>query len=420
MSNPVPTSLTQGLGGTDDSVQLRINTQQILNAERWTVHEGILSQPAGFTITVGDGGTASSWLGSFQPGPNYEIQLYVGGALQQSGYLDSVGASQVENGATTVTLKGRDSLAPLQDTYVDGVIAANVATYPQLAWFALQKCGLAPSGPIDPNILQTDNSANRNFKCGVPIQVSGPLLTIQQILDGQGLPSNPTAGQVVAPPQAHLHETWHQFLRRHLDRAGLFFWAANDGSFVLSAPNANQQPTYLLRRKRGVSGDALLANVLSMNFQDDRTHRHSECIVYGKGGGKSFGRVKSRGDFQDQEMIDSGYAHQPVVFRDANCHSTQEAVYFARRKLAQERRAGWTLEYTVSGHTLPLATKTSGAGGPQRAVLTPDTVVQVDDEELGIQGNLYLESLERSRGAATTTKIKLMRPQDLVFGPEDV
>ena len=417
MSNPV---LTQGLGGLDDSVKLRINGSDIVIAESWNVNEGILSQPACFTITMGSGDLAAGLLQKYQPGPNYEFQLFVGNVQQQSGYLDAVMAAQPPGGACKVILKGRDALAPLEDTYVTGVLAANVKTYAQLVWFALQQCRLAPSGPIDPSILATDNAANRTVKAGVKVTVTKTLQTPQQILDNAGLPTTANSSVVISPPQAKLHETWHRFLRRHLDRAGLFFWAANDGSFVLSAPNGNQQPTYLLRRKKGEPVGSSRGNVVAMSYQDDRTHRHSQAIVYGKGGGKAFGRVKSKGAFQDDEMQQSGYV-QPIVYRDANCHSEAEGEYFARRKLAEERRSGWKLEYTVSGHTLPVAgsSSASSAGGGQRAVLVPDTVVTVDDDELGLHGDYYLESLDRQRSNATTTTIRLMRLGDLLFGADE-
>lgn len=418
-SAPTGAALQQGIGGKDDSVKLVINKDAIVIATKWSIRESILQQPATFSITLGSGDLASSILARYGTGPQYECQLYVGGALQQSGYVDCIEANQSRGGATEIVIKGRDSMAPLQDAYVDGVIAANVSTYAQLIWFVLQRLNLAPSGPIDPTYLQLSNDANRNIKSGVSVGVLHELYTVQQILQNN-VPGNPPGSQVViTSPQAKLHETWHAFLRRHLDRAGLFLWAAADGSFVLSAPNGQQKPTYLLRRKKGEPVGQLRGNVVAMNYRDDRTYRHTECVVYGKGGGKSFGRVKSKGSFQDQEMLDSGY-DQPIVFRDSNCHNEAEAEFFARRKLAEERRAGWMLEYTVDGHTLPLVQVQGGASnGAKRAVLVADTVIQVDDDELGLSGSYYLEGVERTRGPETLTKLRLMRIGDLIFGSDE-
>jgi prophage tail gpP-like protein len=421
--------LTTGLGGLDDSVKIVVNETTISKAISWNIHEGVLAQPATWSITFGSGDVAAPLLKQLPPGPTSLVRVYVGNVLQQSGYIDAVEASQPAGGATTITIRGRDAMAPLQDTYVSSSIAANVTTYAQLVWFALQQCGLVHGSTIDPDYLATDNSANRNLKAGVPIQAILPHRTVQQILDNEGAGLN--AGVFTATVQAKLHETWHHFIRRHIDRAGLMFWAAGDGSFVLAAPNGNQSPTYLLRRKTGQPTDRTRANVIAMRFMDDRTHRHSEAIVYARGGGKALGRVKSKGGFPDDEMVASGYAHQPIVYRDANCKSGAEAEFFARRKIAEERRSGWHLEYTVSGSTLPFA----GTGGVTRAVIVPDTIVAVDDDELDLyalaaasaanggdppSSQYYIEAVDRQRGpSGTTTTMRLMRVADLVFGADE-
>ena len=70
------------------------------------------------------------------------------------------------------------------------------------------------------------------------------------------------------------------------------------------------------------------------------------------------------------------------------------------------------LSYTLAGHTTPRI------GGRDRVVWAVDTVVEVDDQELGIAGTFWIEAVEFSRGPETNTTITLMRPGDLVFGGE--
>ena len=53
-----------------------------------------------------------------------------------------------------------------------------------------------------------------------------------------------------------------------------------------------------------------------------------------------------------------------------------------------------------------------------RAVWTPNTVVDVQDEEFGLFGPWYLSSVTMRRGPETTTELTLMRPEDCVFLPE--
>jgi hypothetical protein len=48
-------------------------------------------------------------------------------------------------------------------------------------------------------------------------------------------------------------------------------------------------------------------------------------------------------------------------------------------------------------------------------VWAPDTIVDVDDDEFGISGQFWVESVTFKRPPTTTTLV-LMRPSDLVFG----
>lgn len=405
--------LSDQIGALDDAIALVLAGEQVVTAQTWSHTEGILSQPCEWNLRLGWGDVAAGLLKKYPKHTPFE--LYVGNVLQASGWTDGINANQSPGGATTVVIHGRDKLAKLHDTSVKAQTGVNVATYPDLCWFALQQVGLAPKGkPIDPTILRVDNVANRNIKSGVPIQSILPHRTVEQILEDAGLGTlgGQNTGAVHSQPIARIAETWHQFLRRYLDRAGLMLWAAADGSFVLSAPNANQPPTYKLVRQTGLPNAG--SNVVGCSYQDDGTHRHTEAIVYGRGGGRKLGHVKAKGGFTDQEMIDAGYGDQPIVFHDTACHTGAEAAYFARRKLAEERRGGWRLEYTVAGLTLPYAGDLN-----QRAVLVPDTVVEVQDLELGIDGPFYIETVARQREPATLTTIRLMRPEDLVFGGPD-
>jgi prophage tail gpP-like protein len=108
-------------------------------------------------------------------------------------------------------------------------------------------------------------------------------------------------------------------------------------------------------------------------------------------------------------MTSYGFQNARVV-TDEDCKSNAEAEYIARRTCAEERRAGWQLVYTVSGHTYPSQFAKNSFG-----VWVPDTVCRVDDDELDIHGNFYVESVTYRRSPETTTELTLMRPQDLVF-----
>jgi prophage tail gpP-like protein len=396
--------------GVDDLVRLVLGGTTIAIAERWDIRESILSQPPAWSIQLGWSDVAKQLIQSYPPGT--PAQLFIGSALQFTGVTEARGADQPPGGGTTVIIRGRDRLKVLFKSSVRAEISCNVTTYADLVWFALQQVGLVPmgSGKADPNILVRSNAANRSIKAGVPVTEILPHRTVQQILDDTGL-GGPNVGVVNTTPQAKIDETWYRFLRRHLDVAGLFLWAAADGTYVLSTPNADQKPTYRLDRLIGQPNNAG-ANVVGVSFEDNTEQRHSEAVIYGRGGGRIAGRGKSKGDFVDAEIQGYGF-DEPIVFRNRHVNCGAEASYFARRKIGEERRSGWHLEYTVSGHSLPFID-----GPSQRAVLVPDTVVLVHDEELGFDGPFYIESVVRKRDPKTTTTIRLMRPEDLVFGAD--
>ena len=45
-----------------------------------------------------------------------------------------------------------------------------------------------------------------------------------------------------------------------------------------------------------------------------------------------------------------------------------------------------------------------------------DTTVEVIDEILGVEGVFYVDTVEHSGNPQKTTKLKLMRPADALFG----
>jgi prophage tail gpP-like protein len=78
--------------------------------------------------------------------------------------------------------------------------------------------------------------------------------------------------------------------------------------------------------------------------------------------------------------------------------------------MAESRRQGWRLSYTVAGHT---------AGCPLggRVNWAPDTLIEVNDERLGIREEVFwVESVTFNGSPQSTTTIELMRPRDLIFG----
>jgi prophage tail gpP-like protein len=199
----------------------------------------------------------------------------------------------------------------------------------------------------------------------------------------------------------------------------LFLWTAaeidenGNPTFVLSEPNGQQAPIAKLTQSEtnayNVARTGHEVSILTGKLHNDTKPRFSEAVVHSRGGGKKFGRTKGKGDFSDPEMLALGY-DRPIVMKDVDCQNEKQAEFMARRRIAEGRRSGNSLSYTVSGHTF-------AAIGGGRGVWAPDTVVDVDDDRLGVKGLFWIESVHFSRSTdQTVTNLTLQRPEDLLFG----
>ncbi len=379
-------------GDLNDRVQLFLTGEDGVSraapiVESYEVSRSILSQPSTWSARIGWGGVTKQLLGVLVPG--IPMRLTVNDAPQVTGYLDDVIASG-EVGATEISLFGRDVLSRVHDAYVIAELALSDGSYAQLVERAL-------SETVGDYVLSYSNEGNRKLTTGIGVKQTAAL-----DLDPTQAATGPAAKQL----KAKIGDRWYEYVKRQLDRAGLFLWAGGDGEYILSSPNANQAPSYRILRRRGQTRNEV--SVTQASFQNATSRRFSECIVYGRGGGRKFGRTSVSGRFVDEEITALGIT-RPLVIHDNNVTNEEQATFYARRKIAESIRNGWNLTYTCAGHTIP-----SMLNG-QRAVWAPDTVVQVEDQELGLSGNYYIERVVFRRNPQTTTELTLLRPDSLVF-----
>lgn len=382
-------------GDLNDRVRVVLGgTEDILVATSYEVTQSVLTQPSSFSLHFGWGDTIQGLIAKVTPGRKF--QLFINDTLQQTGAIDGYEATGDGNSGGSLTIHGRDALAPLHDAFIEVETSFANATYESMVSDALKKV-------YGHGTLFFSNDANRKLTTGIGVK---PFVSMTDDAQSGVNPTTGTTGPTAKQIKTRIGERVYEFLKRQLDRAGLFLWAAGDGSFVLTQPNANQPPFFKLVRQRGQTRNAV--NVTEFHHRNNTEGRYSQADLYGKGGGRKFGRTKVSGSYVDAEMEAWGF-NRPLVLHDVNVTNNEQAEFYARRKLAETRRAGWSLVYTVAGHTIPsLAT---GA----RATWGVDTVVQVDDQELGIAGNFYIEKVVFRRNPKTTTEITLMRPDDLVF-----
>lgn len=407
-----------------DTVTITLGGSEIQIATGFNISQSIIKQPCEFSVRLGRGSTDHNAkkgptireLIRASP-PNTDFKLYINTNLRMSGKTDGYRASAAGNQASELSIFGRDGLAPLHDAHIHEEKSFNDATYKSLTETVLKLVGYK-NFTLD--ATGAGPRADRKLKAGVSVRELLPVRTVQEILDGKGEGSTAGAGGGSTAHntlQSKLGERWMDFLRKQLDRAGLFLWAGADGKFFLSAPNANLAPTYRIVRRRGQTRNDV--NVIHADILNDTRPRYSFGVVYGKHGGKKDGVQKSKGDSADDEMLGYGYdIERAITIRDRYCQNAAQAAYLAQRKLAEGRRHGFQLVYTLSG----LSTPAIGGG---RAVWTPDTTVEVVDDEFGIDettpgGNIFwIDTTDFARIPQTNTTIHLMRPYDVVFGTPD-
>jgi prophage tail gpP-like protein len=376
-----------------NSVQLILGGDEVFIVESYQVRIGMLAQPAAFAVQLGNNQVAKALMKKYPP--NTKFELRINEAPQFVGRTDGWTVTGSGDGPTTLQLRGRDSLALLHDACVESDLSFSDVTFTSLTSTVLDK--VYGDGQT---ILLGINDANRKVMTGSTPKVTKPIAAVSD-----DVLTEPNAQQKTL--QAKIGQRWYgEFLKPQYDRGGLFLTAScnEPNSFILSTPNANQNPLYRIRHRRGAEDNV----VKSVMFKNEPTARFAQCVVHGRRGGGAEARSKILGTYVDQEMVALGYKKSLVV-KDDKCTTTKQAEFLARRKIAESRRAAWQLQYTVSGHTTPSLVKGT-------AVWAPDTIVEVDDEDLGVSGLYYVESVEHRGAPQTETTLTLMRPGDVIFG----
>lgn len=357
------------IGEGNEAVDLTIGGEKLSIWQSYEIRSSVLTQPGSFVLKMGAAATAASIIRKAEP--NTKFQLTVDGQTLFVGRLD--GPSSTNSSGTEVTIRGRDLLAPLHDDFVTADRTFTGITPKQLVRAALDEVGLADV-PL---------STRSNARADKPL-------------------SNP--GSVKAGGR------WYDYIKKQLDRVGLFLWSDIYGEFILSEPDSAQAPAY--RCVRGTDGVTRPeGNIELHNYDNDVAKRFARYFIHGKGGIPKSGLERGHGSWIDEEMTAYGYRKAKVI-KDTHCKSIADAEHMARRIAAETNRSAWKLQYTVTGHT------TQSASGNGRRVWLPDTMVEVDDQELGIAGNFYLESCTYQRSPATSTTLTLMRPEHMIFATD--
>lgn len=389
--------LDEQLGKVRDRVSLKLGGETVKIATQYEVTNSIFTQPAAFSLTTGHAGIAREMLERYPNGT--EFQLFVGPNVIMTGTIDAGDPSGI---STEVSFQGRDYMAALFDGYVEDERSFKELSFLDLTTKVLELAGLGDRGLI----TDGDNTVNLKAVTGSRVVRTAPARPPDGTLEVQQQAQGGTQKVVYNTIKAELGNTWWSFLQAQYKLAGLFLWTTGSGSFILGSPDANKKAAYRILRRRGATRNE--SNVIRGRLKNDWSGRYARAVVHGRGGGGKFGRSKVRGEFVDEELTAAGVT-KAIIERSDQAKTIKQCEFLARRRIAEQRRQGWQLKYTVSGHTTP------GLLGDGFAVWAPDMVCEVHDDELGIEGLFYIAETTFRRDPATTTEITLMRPEDLVF-----
>lgn len=415
-----------------EQVRIQLGDTDSKVIERYEIRQSFFAQPSAFAARVGHGGIAKALLDKYPPGTPFTvwIDLSDGRSVpQMTGRLDEP-SPEPSAGATEVNLRGRDWMMPLHDGMPRVEQSFGRATFKELVEKVLRLAGI-PDFALD-----YSNQANQLAVIGTPKfetrQQPAPLMfpkVIERLKVMRRVVMGPVAAgvleamteremvdvQVVTgydiqnPIKASPGTTWLSILQQELNRAGLFLFAGVDEkSFILTQPSVQQHPTWKIVRRRGQS-----TGVISARYQNNTSGRHSHYLVYGRGGGGPDGRKQVQGEYVDEEMV--GWGLEKVWSKkDQLAKTSSQALHLARRHCAEARRNGWHLSYKLRGLSWPII------GSTQEGVWCRDAIVDVDDEEYGIRGPMWIgEVQQHGEGKSeTATEITLYRPDDLVFGDD--
>lgn len=367
-----------------------------------------------------------------------QIELKVEGNTLATGRIDDVEFQADRGSGTMVSIHGRDKLGQTLDAVADPTFKLpNGGTLAQLLKLQFGRFGW----PDDESFV-IDNEANRDAKKGkrgIKIKSSSSSSSgkkkRRKKKGGKG--NKRLEDFILHQTKPYNHESVFHFCSRVAQRHGLWIWASADGEqLIVSTPDFNQEPAFLLHRGRDGKG-----NILSGGAHFNLSEQPSIIIADGfsTGGGGEFGRGRNKayivnpvlGPIHSVEIQDLLEQHKgavknilnqaafpfpiedvpfrPMFLHDDESKTQEQLNAFVKREMSLMYRKALTARYVVEGHGQTV--------GDTFVAWTPDTVVDVDDEVSGMFEQLYVLGVgyHKSRGSGTTTSLDLVRLNSIDF-----
>lgn len=284
------------------------------------------------------------------------VQVHMNGSVALKGVLERVELGRSREGGATVSLSGRDMAGALIDC------------------------------------VPTNTTTARNL----------PLAAVAERLVAElGLAVTVHADAAAKAPRERIGfepgETCWGFLERQCAKLGLMPAMTPAGVLTLGRPNYSGRPVAELVH----GGQAEASNVLEVRYSDDLADRFTTLRVRGsiQGGGLLDGGAITR-SARDPELVEAGIQRTTIVEVD-ELRGHADAVAAAEWEVARRRYRGRSLVYTVAG-----------AGPTASSLWTPNNLVTVRDEWLGLVGTRWIAArrITRDRDRGTRTELTLKEP----------
>lgn len=344
-----------------DEVTAIVGSSAYQNWTAYTVDLDFLTPTDAFTLTVAN--PTPSQVSAVGEGTS--ITLMIGGDIILKGWVDEK-RYQGSRAGDLMTLAGRDAVSPLVDCHAPLTWSWKDIPLSKLASLALSELGVT---------LAVDAAAE--------------------------------AEEPISWVHAEPGETYWDILEREAKRTSLMLWST-PGCLHIGRPTYSGTLVGQLRRMVTQPFNAS-NNVKSAEITWKVSNRRSPITVTGQSSGSDslYGTGASRlsGQALDSGLVELGL-WRPCQLHDAGVRSTRAAKDRASWEVSRRRGETWVARYSVSGH------RPSADG-----VWEIDTLVDLADERVGINGPKWISGVRFQKSRAGTETTLTLREIDSILPP---
>jgi prophage tail gpP-like protein len=369
------------------TVAVRVGGKVIEGWSEYQVELDMLQPADAFSLSIGPARKAVVDLCC----PDAEVRVILDGTTILTGYIDEPERT-VGRGGSKIAIRGRDKSGRLVDE------SAPLVSFGSTSIQELAKQMAAPW--FDDVVLS--NTKNRDLLRGYD-EDGAPLARASR---EPAIDTAPKAKRKVSPG-----DTRWKVLEHFLTMAEVLAWSTGDGRhLVIGLPNYDQEPQYRFFLPKEGSAREAEGNVLDFGYTNSVAERYSRIVVLGMATDEDDEDhehyVVARGEAKNGPGAHGegkDFARQKeLTIADDDVHDARDAQMKAAREMAVRDGAGRRIKLKVQGHDQEYRPG-------QRVLYAPDTMAQVEDEEMGTKAAYLVTAVtfSRSRSSGEETTLQL-------------